>query len=63
MNAVPTIKNQYDRFVYEEAITSEVMFMINNGRDESYVNGRKISITKRYKDEDKCIVHLEIEGI
>ncbi len=62
MSIEHTIKNQHDKYIYGKYEIEEILHMLENDLDYTYINDNKVSLVKDYKKEDgtrETIVQVE----
>lgn len=63
MSQIPTIKNQFGKYIYKKEHIGAILTMVHNNFDSVEVEGHKITLIERFKADDVCNIVVNIEGI
>lgn len=58
-----TIKNTDGKYIIEKEYTKEIKSMIHNGMEYTYLRGKRVTLVEKYRDDERCIVIIEVEAV
>jgi len=57
-----TIKLKNGKFIYEKRIVEEIINMLHNGMDYTYIDGKKVSVYSDLRNSDGRVTVVEVEA-
>ena len=57
------IINQHGKHIQGDSNLEKIRFMINNGMDKTYVNGKRITVIMDTRKDGERVTKVEVQGL